>query len=129
MDLGHRRQGRELKASTPGPAFEADHGLIVTRSVTVSAETDWLTKQHRWPALKGIGKMVRARETADNTSIEKPGLGLAGQGSTEVELCPGRLFYTNRRRNAPPILSRPVPSSRRVDGSGVITGGVVEVVA
>jgi hypothetical protein len=74
LRCGPASDGRELKASTPGPAFEADHGLIVTRSVTVSAETDWLTKQHRWPGLKGIGKMVRVRETAYNTSTEKPGL-------------------------------------------------------
>jgi hypothetical protein len=80
----------EMKLRTSGPVVEADHGRIETRTATVSTETDWLTKQHRWPPLKAIGKVVRVRETADNTSTEKPGLDLAGQGSTEVERRPAR---------------------------------------
>jgi predicted transposase YbfD/YdcC len=60
----------ELKASTSAPVVEADHGRIETRTATVSTEIDWLTKQHRWPGLKAIGKVVRVRETADNTTTE-----------------------------------------------------------
>ena len=60
----------ELKASTAAPAVEADHGRIETRTATVSTEIDWLQKQHRWPGLKAIGKVVRRRETADKTTTE-----------------------------------------------------------
>src|SRR5487761_1757589 len=60
----------ELKASTAAPAVEADRGRIETRTATVSTEIDWLQKQHRWPGLKAIGKVVRRRETADKTTTE-----------------------------------------------------------
>lgn len=60
----------ELKASTAVPAVEADHGRIETRTATVSTEIDWLQKQHQWPGLKAIGKVVRRRETADKTTTE-----------------------------------------------------------
>ncbi len=60
----------ELKASTSEPVVEADHGRIETRTAMVSTEIDWLTKQHQWPGLKAIGKVVRVRETAQNTSTE-----------------------------------------------------------
>src|SRR5665213_2067093 len=52
------------------PVVEADHGRIETRTATVSTETDWLQKQHQWPGLKAIGKVVRRRETADKTTTE-----------------------------------------------------------
>jgi predicted transposase YbfD/YdcC len=60
----------ELKASTSAPVVEADHGRIETRTATVSTEIDWLQKQHQWPGLKAIGKVVRVRETADKTTTE-----------------------------------------------------------
>jgi len=60
----------ELKASTAVPVVEADHGRIETRTATVSTEIDWLQKQHQWPGLKAIGKVVRVRETADKTATE-----------------------------------------------------------
>ena len=60
----------ELKASTAAPVVEADHGRIETRTATVSTEIDWLQKQHQWPALKAIGKVVRKRETAEKTTTE-----------------------------------------------------------
>jgi predicted transposase YbfD/YdcC len=62
----------ELKASTAAPVVEADHGRIETRTATVSTEIDWLEKQHQWPGLKAIGKVVRVRETADKTTTETP---------------------------------------------------------
>jgi len=58
----------ELKATTAAPVVEADHGRIETRTATVSTEIDWLEKQHQWPGLKAIGKVVRVRETADKTT-------------------------------------------------------------
>ena len=60
----------ELKANTTAPVVEADHGRIETRTATVSTEIDWLEKQHQWPGLKAIGKVVRVRETAEKTTTE-----------------------------------------------------------
>jgi predicted transposase YbfD/YdcC len=60
----------ELKATTAAPVVEADHGRIETRTATVSTEIDWLEKQHQWPGLKAIGKVVRVRQTANKTTTE-----------------------------------------------------------
>jgi len=60
----------ELKASTAAPVVEADHGRIETRTAMVSTEIAWLQKQHQWPGLKAIGKVVRRRETTDKTTTE-----------------------------------------------------------
>jgi predicted transposase YbfD/YdcC len=60
----------ELKASTSAPLVEADHGRIETRTAMVSTEIDWLQKQHQWPGLQAIGKVVRRRETTDKTTTE-----------------------------------------------------------
>jgi predicted transposase YbfD/YdcC len=60
----------ELKASTSAPLVEADHGRIETRTATVSTEIEWLQKQHQWPGLQAIGKVVRVRQTADKTTTE-----------------------------------------------------------
>jgi len=60
----------ESKVTTAKPVVEADHGRIETRMATVSTEIDWLEKQHQWPGLKAIGKVVRARQTAEKTTTE-----------------------------------------------------------
>jgi predicted transposase YbfD/YdcC len=60
----------ELKSSTSAPLVEADHGRIETRTATVSTEIDWLKKQHQWPGLQAVGKVVRVRETAEKTTTE-----------------------------------------------------------
>jgi predicted transposase YbfD/YdcC len=60
----------EFKTSAAAPVVEADHGRIETRTATVSTEIDWLQKQHQWPGLKAIGKVMRVRETADKTTTE-----------------------------------------------------------
>lgn len=52
------------------PVVEGDHGRIETRTATVSTEVDWLQKQHQWPGLKAIGKIVRVRQTAEKTTTE-----------------------------------------------------------
>lgn len=57
-------------ASTAAPVVEADHGRIEARTATVSTDIDWLSKEHRWPGLKAIGKVVRVRETPDKTTTE-----------------------------------------------------------
>ena len=52
----------ECMAVTAAPVVEADHGRIETRTALVSTEIDWLQKQHQWPDLKAIGKVVRVRD-------------------------------------------------------------------
>jgi predicted transposase YbfD/YdcC len=59
-----------VQASRSAPLVEADHGRIETRTATVSTEIDWLQKQHPWPGLKAIGKVVRVRETGEKTTTE-----------------------------------------------------------
>ena len=49
---------------------DADHGRIETRTATVSTDIAWLQEGHRWPGLAAIGKVVRVRETAANTTTE-----------------------------------------------------------
>ena len=58
------------KVATARPVVEADHGRIETRTATVSSEIAWLQKEHRWPGLKAVGKVVRMRETPENTTSE-----------------------------------------------------------
>jgi predicted transposase YbfD/YdcC len=60
----------ELKVNTSTPLVEADHGRIETRTAMLSTEIDWLQKQHQWPGLKAIGKVVRIRETSEKTTTE-----------------------------------------------------------
>jgi len=60
----------EVKVGRSAPVVEAGHGRIETRTATVSTEIDWLQKQHQWPGLKAIGKVVRVRETAEKTTTE-----------------------------------------------------------
>lgn len=60
----------ESQVTTTKPVVEGDHGRIETRTATVSSEVDWLQKQHRWPGLKAIGKVVRVRQTAEKTTTE-----------------------------------------------------------
>lgn len=60
----------ELRASSSAPVVEADHGRIETRTAMVSTEIDWLQKQHQWPGLKAIGKVVRVRQTGEKTTTE-----------------------------------------------------------
>ena len=43
----------------------ADHGRHETRTSLVSHEIDWLQRQHAWPGLAALGKVVRTRGPAD----------------------------------------------------------------
>jgi predicted transposase YbfD/YdcC len=56
--------------STAKPTVDGDHGRIETRTATVSTDIDWLQKDHHWPGLAAIGKVVRTRETAGKTTTE-----------------------------------------------------------
>jgi predicted transposase YbfD/YdcC len=55
---------------TAEPDVEADHGRIETRTATVSSDIDWLQKDHQWPGLTAIGKVVRIRETLTTTTTQ-----------------------------------------------------------
>src|SRR5208337_4195018 len=54
--------------STAKPTVDGDHGRIETRTATVSTDIGWLQKEHHWPGLAAIGKVVRTRETAGKTA-------------------------------------------------------------
>jgi predicted transposase YbfD/YdcC len=58
------------KVTVMKPTVDADHGRIETRSATVSTHIAWLQKDHKWPGLAAIGKVVRTRESADKTTQE-----------------------------------------------------------
>jgi predicted transposase YbfD/YdcC len=60
----------ETKSATAKPVVDADHGRIETHTASVSTEIDWLQKQHQWPGLKAVGKVVWMRETAEKTTTE-----------------------------------------------------------
>lgn len=57
-------------AATAKSAVDADHGRIETRTATVSTDIAWLQKDHQWPGLAAIGKVVRTRETPTKTTTE-----------------------------------------------------------
>jgi hypothetical protein len=59
-----------MKTTTEHTMFDADHGRIESRRVSISTDIDWLQEQHRWPGLKAIGKVTRIREIGDKTSTE-----------------------------------------------------------
>jgi predicted transposase YbfD/YdcC len=60
----------EAKATTAKPAVDGDHGRIETRTASVSTDIAWLQEDHNWPGLTAIGKVVRLRETATQTTTE-----------------------------------------------------------
>ena len=60
----------ETKLSVSDSTVDGDHGRIETRTAMVSTDISWLQKDHRWPGLAAVGKIVRVRETADKTTTE-----------------------------------------------------------
>ena len=57
-------------AAASAQSVDADHGRIETRTATVSTDIEWLQRDHHWPGLAAIGKVVRIRETASKTTTE-----------------------------------------------------------
>ena len=47
-----------------------NHGRVETRTGDVSSDIGWLQKQHDWPGLAAIGRMIRTRETPTKTTTE-----------------------------------------------------------
>jgi predicted transposase YbfD/YdcC len=60
----------ETKASVGEPVVERSRDRIETRTATVSTDIRWLDKNHRWPALAAIGKVVRRRDTVAKSTSE-----------------------------------------------------------
>lgn len=60
----------QTKLSVSDSTVDGDHGRIETRTAMVSTDISWLQKDHRWPGLAAVGKIVRVRETADKTTTE-----------------------------------------------------------
>ena len=60
----------ETKLSVSDSTVDGDHGRIETRTAMVSTDISWLQKDHRWPGLAAVDKIVRVRETADKTTTE-----------------------------------------------------------
>jgi hypothetical protein len=58
----------ECKAAIAVPDVEGDHGRVEALTATVSIDIGWLQKEHKWPGLAALGKVVRVRETADRTN-------------------------------------------------------------
>ena len=57
-------------AAASAQSVDADHGRIETRTATLSTDIEWLQRDHHWPGLAAIGKVVRIRETASKTTTE-----------------------------------------------------------
>jgi predicted transposase YbfD/YdcC len=60
----------ETELSVSNSTVDGDHGRIETRTSMVSTDIAWLQQDHDWPGLTAVGKVVRAREMADNTTTE-----------------------------------------------------------
>ena len=50
-------------AAASHTTVDANHGRIETRTGEVDVDIDWLQKQHAWPGLAAIAKIVRTRQS------------------------------------------------------------------
>ena len=60
----------ECEATAGAPVVETSRDRIETRTATVANDIHWLQKSHDWSGLAAIGKVVRRRETAGQTTSE-----------------------------------------------------------
>jgi predicted transposase YbfD/YdcC len=60
----------ESGASVGESVVERSRDRIESRTATVSTDIGWLDKNHRWPGLMAVGKVVRRRDTAEKTTTE-----------------------------------------------------------
>jgi predicted transposase YbfD/YdcC len=56
--------------TTTHTTVDGDHGRIETRTATVSTDIAWLQRDHQWPGLAAIGKIVRIRECKTKITTE-----------------------------------------------------------
>lgn len=62
-------------AAASHTTVDANHGRIETRTGDVSVDIDWLQKQHDWPGLAAIAKIVRTRQSKARITpgtVQKP---------------------------------------------------------
>jgi predicted transposase YbfD/YdcC len=60
----------ESAVSVGETVVERSRDRIESRTATVSTDVGWLDKNHRWPCLMAVGKVVRRRDTAEKTTTE-----------------------------------------------------------
>jgi len=60
----------ESAVSVGETMVERSRDRIESRTATVSTDVGWLDKNHRWPCLMAVGKVVRRRDTAEKTTTE-----------------------------------------------------------
>jgi len=61
---------KQRPAEVTHRTVDGDHGRIETRISMVSTNIGWLQKDHAWPGLAAIGKIVRIREIGTTISTE-----------------------------------------------------------
>lgn len=49
---------------------DGDHGRIETRTSVVTSDVEALQKRHQWPGLAAVGRVIRTRATAADTTTE-----------------------------------------------------------
>jgi predicted transposase YbfD/YdcC len=60
----------ESGATVGDTVVERSRDRVERRTATVSSDIGWLDKNHRWPALMAVGKVVRRRETKAKSTTE-----------------------------------------------------------
>jgi predicted transposase YbfD/YdcC len=60
----------ESGATVGDTVVERSRDRVESRTATVSSDIGWLDKNHRWPALMAVGKVVRRRETKAKSTTE-----------------------------------------------------------
>ena len=60
----------ECEAIAGEPLIETGRDRSETRTATVSTDINWLEKNHRWPMLAAVGRVVRVRQAAGKTTSE-----------------------------------------------------------
>jgi predicted transposase YbfD/YdcC len=60
----------EAATATTDKTVDGDHGRIETRVAVVSTDIAWLQKDHQWPGLAAVAKVVRTREFPTKITTE-----------------------------------------------------------
>jgi predicted transposase YbfD/YdcC len=60
----------ESGARVGEPTLERSRDRVESRIATVSNDIAWLDRNHRWPGLMAVGKVVRRRDTAAKSTTE-----------------------------------------------------------
>ena len=60
----------QTELAVSAATVDGDHGRIETRTAMLATDITWLQESHDWPGLAAVGKVVRTRETPDQTTTE-----------------------------------------------------------